>query len=202
MSAAIAASKSNPPKTISTIPPPPHMGHMTYMSPVCSMSPIWAEAGKDRDKRYRLTALQCAISRVALFMFFLLRFKTSHWVIFPCGVRAFLPVMPHTATTQIAVHAEHGMSTILGSTRTLRTKRTGPSAAQIYGEFASRDIVPASVLSSCNIDNHRQPAGPFLLDVVVSSMVRDMAMNEPLPRAARKPDHIVALSRPNIHRIC
>ena len=42
-------------------------------------------------------------------------------------------------------------------------------------------------------DHHRKPATAFLLDIVIGRVVRDVAVDQPLARKPRQPDHIVPL---------
>lgn len=52
-----------------------------------------------------------------------------------------------------------------------------------------------------HLDEEHQPPAPPLFDIVVGGVMWDVAMNQPLSRHSRRPDHVVAFARSDVHRI-
>src|SRR5205823_5622094 len=52
-----------------------------------------------------------------------------------------------------------------------------------------------------DMDDHRQAPAAFHLHVVVRGVMGHVAMDEPLPRLAGRPDHVIALTRSNVDRV-
>src|SRR5260370_16757201 len=71
-------------------------------------------------------------------------------------------------------------------------------------EAASPSLSPSWASAfplSLNVEDHGQPTATLLLDVVVRGVVRDVAMHQPLARLPCLPDHVPALSRPDVDRV-
>src|SRR5262245_41866979 len=57
------------------------------------------------------------------------------------------------------------------------------------------------VASAGDVQDERQPAAALLLAVVVLGVVVDVAVQQPLPRLTRLPDHVVALAGADVDRV-
>src|SRR5436309_16096381 len=56
-------------------------------------------------------------------------------------------------------------------------------------------------LTRSNIDHHHQSAAASHLDVVVCHVMRDVTVEKPATGLSSGPDHVEALSRPDVDRV-